>query len=100
VLRNEFEYSQHALDQSALRDISVPDLREAVANAELIEDYPNHKYGPSCLLLGFTARGRPLHIQTSYPSRHRLKVITHTNRTQVSGSNSAGGGTRDDEPRR
>ena len=76
VLRNEFEYSQHALDQSVLRDISVPDLREAVANAELIEDYPNEKYGPSCLLLGFTARGRPLHIQTSYPSRHRLKVIT------------------------
>ena len=76
VLGNEFEYSQHALDQAVLRDISVPELREAIANAELIGDYPNDKYGPSCLLLGFTAKGRPLHIQTSYPSRQRLKVIT------------------------
>lgn len=45
-------------------------------NGEIIEDYPDDKYGPSCLVLGFTEQTRPLHIQCSYPSRPRLKIIT------------------------
>jgi hypothetical protein len=76
ALRGEFEFSQHAVDQAVLRQIEVRELREAMANAEIIEDYPLDKYGPSCLLLGFTSAGRPLHVQMSYPSRPRLKVIT------------------------
>lgn len=74
--RDEFEYSQHAVDQSIVRNISVNELREAVAGCELLEDYPEDKYGPSCLLLGFTKAGRPMHIQCSYPSRDPIKVIT------------------------
>ena len=49
-----FEFSHHALDQSMLRMISVREIREAIQTAILIEDYPDDKYGPSCLLLGFT----------------------------------------------
>lgn len=41
--------------------------REAVAHGNIIEDYPDDKYGPSCLILGFTLAGRPLHSQCSYP---------------------------------
>ncbi|HLU26140.1 MAG TPA: DUF4258 domain-containing protein [Longimicrobiales bacterium] len=76
VAANEFEFSEHAVTQSILRDISVEEIREAVANAEVIEDYPHDKYGPSCLLLGFTAAGRALDIQLSYPSRPVVKIIT------------------------
>jgi hypothetical protein len=54
----------------------VQEVREAVAVAVVIEDYPGDKYGPSCLLLGFTATSRPLHIQCSYPSRPLVKIIT------------------------
>ncbi|MBC7817642.1 MAG: DUF4258 domain-containing protein [Planctomycetaceae bacterium] len=46
------------------------------ANGEVIEDYPNDKYGPSCLVLGFTTAGRPIHIQCSHPSRPMIKIIT------------------------
>ena len=72
----EFEYSQHAVDQTTLRRIAVQELREAIANGEVIEDYPNDKYGPSCLVLGFTTIGRPIHIQCSHPSRPLIKIIT------------------------
>lgn len=44
--------------------------------SEVIENYPNDKYGPSCLVLGFTRAGRPLHIQCSHPSRPLVKIIT------------------------
>jgi hypothetical protein len=72
-----FEFSKHAVDQSILRGISVAELEEAVSNrSELIEDYPEDKYGPSCLILGFTLNGRPLHVQCSYPSRPLVKIVT------------------------
>ncbi len=73
---NLFEFSKHAVDQSIIRRISVQEVREIFANAEVIEDYPEDKYGPSCLLFGRTMAGRPLHIQCSYPSRPLIKVIT------------------------
>ena len=74
--RREVEFSKHALDQSIVRHITTRELFEAVREAEIIEDYPDDKYGPSCLLLGFTASSRPLHIQCSYPSRPLLKIVT------------------------
>ena len=80
IVQNRFEYSQHAVDQSIIRHIAVSELREAIAHSEIIEDYPYDKYGPSCLILGFTHRHRPLHIQCSYPSRPLMKIITLTHR--------------------
>jgi len=71
-----FEFSKHAVDQTILRGITVDEIRQAVRVCEVIEDYPSDKYGPSCLLLGFTRTGRPLHIHCSYPSRPVVKIIT------------------------
>ena len=74
--RREYEDSVHALDQSILRRISTREIEEAVENGEIIEDYPADKYGPSCLILGFTTDRRPLHVQCTYPRRNPVKVIT------------------------
>ena len=76
IKNGQFEFSQHATDQSIIRHISVQELCEAIEESEVIEDYPNDKYGPSCLILGFTNSKRPLHIQCSYPSRPLVKIIT------------------------
>ncbi|MDI6768717.1 MAG: DUF4258 domain-containing protein [Anaerolineales bacterium] len=76
IQAGQFELSKHAVDQSILRQISVQELREAIANGAIIENYPEDKYGPSCLVLGFTRTGRPLHIQSSYPSRPLVKIVT------------------------
>jgi hypothetical protein len=64
--RDEFEFSKHATDQSLLREISVQEIREAVNVGEIIEDYPDDKYGPSCLILGFTQANRPVHVQCGF----------------------------------
>ncbi len=77
ILQRHYEFSRHAVDQSIVREISVAELEEAISNRSVvIEDYPDDKYGPSCLILGFTMSGRPLHFQCSYPSRPLIKVIT------------------------
>jgi len=76
VRNDAFEYSEHAVTQSILRNITVQEVREAFETAESIEDYPTDKYGPSLLLVGFTRNQRPIHIQCSYPSRPIVKIVT------------------------
>lgn len=39
----QFEFSKHALDQSILRRIRVQEVSDAIANGQVIEDYPNDK---------------------------------------------------------
>ena len=74
--QGQFEFSLHASNQSIARQIPVSEIREMILSAALIEDYPNDKYGPTVLLLGFTKAGRPLHLHLSTPARPVLKLIT------------------------
>lgn len=76
IRNGQFELSEHATEQSGIRHISLQEVREAVKESEVIENYPDDKYGPSCLILGFTQSKRPLHIQCSHPSRPLVKIIT------------------------
>lgn len=76
VSAGQVEFSRHAVDQSILRHVSLREIREAIFGGEVIEDYPDDKYGPSCLIFGWTEAGRPLHLQCSYPSRPLVKIIT------------------------
>ena len=76
VTAGQFEFSRHALDQTLKRRITVAEMRETFACGEIIEDYPQDKYGPSCLVFGMTAALRPLHVQCSHPSRPVVKIIT------------------------
>lgn len=64
----------HASDRAAKRNIRSAEIEQAIASGEIIEDYPDDKYGPSCLVFGYTEDKRPLHIQVSYPKQ--IKVIT------------------------
>jgi hypothetical protein len=76
IANNQFELSKHAVDQSISRLIRLQEIREAIANSQIIEDYPNDKYAPSCLICGLTKTGKTIHIQSSYPSRPLVKIIT------------------------
>jgi len=77
IAQRQYEFSKHAVDQTIVREISVSELEKAISSqSEVIEDYPEDKYGPSCLILGFTSAGRPLHVQCSYPDRPLIKIIT------------------------
>lgn len=70
-----FKLTDHALKRMVERNISVQEIKEAGANAFIIEDYPNDKYSPSCLILGFSANERPLHLQVTWQPG-TLKIIT------------------------
>ena len=58
------------------RNISRQEIMEAGKNATIVENYPDDKYAPSCLLLGFTNVSRPLHIQVSCLALPEITIIT------------------------
>ena len=56
------------------RFIERNEVEEAMMNGEIIEEYPDDKYSPSCLLYGKTGKGRDLHVQVSLPPK--VVIIT------------------------
>ncbi|EAZ89009.1 DUF4258 domain-containing protein [Crocosphaera chwakensis] len=76
LVSGQFDLTRHALKRIVERNITREEIMETGKNAIIIEDYPNDKYTPSCLLLGFTQKNRPLHIQTSRLDSSRTTIIT------------------------
>jgi len=66
--------TDHASKRGVERAISSAEIEQAILSGEVIEDYPDDKYRPSCLMLGKTETGRILHVQLSYPPT--VKIIT------------------------
>ena len=51
----------HAVQRMFERQLSVEDVRQALASGENIEEYPNDRPYPSRLVLGW-CESRPLHV--------------------------------------
>jgi len=63
----EYGFSEHAVKRMIKRTITRQEVEEAVLGGEIIEEYPEDKYSPSCLVYGKTGKGRDLHVQVSLP---------------------------------
>lgn len=72
----EFDLTLHVVRRLVQREISELEIRQAGETAVVIEEYHDDKYSPSCLMLGFTNTGRPLHIQVSLADTSLVRVIT------------------------
>jgi Domain of unknown function (DUF4258) len=70
----QYLLTAHASQRAAVRGIVSDEIEAVITSGVVIEDYPNDKYGPSCLILGSTKAGRFLHVQVCYPPV--VKVIT------------------------
>ena len=62
IAKKDFRYSEHAVKRMIQRAIEPYEIEEAIANGEIIEEYPKDKYSPSCLIYGLTKAKRKLHI--------------------------------------
>jgi len=55
--------------------ITDEEVGEAVESAELLEEYPDDRLYPTCLLFGFTRSGRPLHLVAAYDKMERQAIV-------------------------
>ena len=74
-VQGHYLFTEHGSSRAAKRAIRSYEINQAIENAEVIEDYPDDKYGPSCLLLGFSETNLALHIQVSYPPLVRIITV-------------------------
>jgi len=75
IQRGTYRFSDHVIKRMMKRSIDRRDVEEAILAGEIIEEYPDDKYSPSCLISGRTQCGRILHVQASLPP---LVVIVTT----------------------
>lgn len=59
--QGSIRWTGHVLKRLMQRGISQADVLQAIQSGEIIEQYPDDYPYPSCLLLGLTAAGKPLH---------------------------------------
>lgn len=69
VAEGRYRYTIHGAKQRIARRIKRKEIEEAIGRGEVIEDYPEHHYGPACLILGKTAKGKALHILLLFMSQ-------------------------------
>ena len=67
--------TDHAREEMEDETITLSEVLEAIASGQIIENYPEHRRGSCCLILGMTTQRRPLHLvcTTSLPL---LVIIT------------------------
>ena len=52
----------HAHQEMVEEDILLQEVCDVLHDAVVVENYPEHKRGPCCLLCGKTSRGRYVHV--------------------------------------
>jgi hypothetical protein len=74
IQTGQMRFTAHAQTQMAIRCITSTETIESLTNhsSEIIENYPDDKYSPSCLMYDVTQSGRILHVQ----SNHDAVIIT------------------------
>lgn len=58
------------------RMIESADLEQAILNGSIIEPYPNDPRGSSCLILGLSKSGKPLHIVCGNIEEEEILIVT------------------------
>lgn len=74
ISEGNYQYTLHGAQQRISRKIRRKEVEQTLINGEIIEDYPEHHYGPACLIFGETNEGKILHIVCSL--REKVDIIT------------------------
>lgn len=67
--------TDHAREEMEAEAITLAEVLEAIAAGQIIENYPDHRRGPCCLMSGSTTQGRSLHMVCT-TTLLRLVIIT------------------------
>ena len=66
IQQSNYQFSDHAVKQMIERSIDRYEVEDAICSGKIIEEYPDDKYSPSCLIYGKIKSGRDLHVQVSF----------------------------------
>lgn len=62
VARSNYQLKLHAVERASMRGVGPLEIKESLMSGEIIEEYPEDKRGPSCLVYGRTQTGKDIHV--------------------------------------
>jgi len=69
-------YFSHHGDRERMNDnLTISDIEESLVNGRILEEYPDDLRGISCLVVGFSYSGIPIHIVCG-ERNDKLVIIT------------------------
>ena len=75
VANGDYYFSMHG-DQERQRDnLTILEIEEALIRGIVLEEYEDTGRGTSCLVVGFTDKGKPIHIVCGHRG-DKLVIIT------------------------
>jgi len=75
VINDEYFYSRHGDIERQNDNLSVLDVAEAMLTGRVLEEYKDIGRGESCLIVGFTNSGKPVHVVCGL-NENSLVIIT------------------------
>jgi len=72
---NEYYFSRHGDQERQNGDLTIAEVEEAILSGRILEHYEDTGRGESCLVVGFTDEGKPIHIVCG-EREEQLVVIT------------------------
>jgi len=75
VKNDDYLFSSHADAERINDNLMIFEIQESILSGNILESYPNDKRGGSCLVVGFTKVGKPIHVVCG-KSDDMLVIIT------------------------
>lgn len=61
-IEHRIQWTSHVMQRLIKRNILRSDVKTALLNGKIIEEYPSDYPYPSCLVLGIISLNKPLHV--------------------------------------
>ena len=75
IHRNRIRITDHADEEAQVDHLSFDEIFTSVLQGEIIENYPDDKPYPSCLIYGKTFSREPVHSVWAYHQETRWAVL-------------------------
>jgi len=76
-IRNQsYEITLHADEERISDQLTIAELESVLLSGMILEQYPDDQRGESCLILGFSPEGIPVHVVCGKNSLEHLLLIT------------------------
>ena len=75
IRHNRIKITDHADEEAENDQLTFDEVYFSVLNGEVIEDYPDDKPYPSCLICGQTFSGDPIHSVWAFNEQSKWAVL-------------------------